>query len=150
MYLRTAFYAKKTTKIYQMHLIDFKKVKGLQKHDSFHINKRKQEITGYVSVIRFIDKDTKQVVVYAPSYDLSSYGKTDEKAIEMLKHALAELYEQFFEMSDAQLAQELRRLGWKKDPFRNKDFSRLTVDENGNLENFNAEEDTVKRFALVA
>ena len=119
-------------------------------HDSLHINSSKNRVTGFVTVYNFIDKDTKQSVLYAPSFDLSSYGDSNEKALIMLKASLADLFRNLLKMTKDELRSELTRLGWGKDKFRNKDFSNSSVGVDGNLENFNADENKVERFALVA
>lgn len=133
-----------------MAVTEFKLVKEQKKEDSLHINANRSRIRGYITVLKFIDKDTKQWVCFAPSFDLSSYGETQEKAITMLKGSLVELFKNFVEMPPNQLQAELHQMGWKKNRFRNKDFSRAFVDADGNLNNFNADEDKVERFALVA
>ena len=133
-----------------MAVTEFKLVKEQKKEDSLHINATRSRISGYITVLKFIDKDTKQWVCFAPSFDLSSYGETQEKAIAMLKGSLDELFKNFVEMTPDQLQAELHRMGWKKNRFRNKEFSRAFVDADGNLNNFNADENKVERFALVA
>lgn len=133
-----------------MAVTGFKLVKEQKKEDSLHINATRSRISGYISVLKFIDKDTKQWICFAPSFNLSSYGETQAKAITMLKGSLDELFKSFIEMPPAQLQSELHRMGWKRNRFRNKDFSRTFVDADGNLNNFNADENKVERFALVA
>ncbi len=128
----------------------FKRSEEKRKEDSLHINYNKGEVTGYVTIFKFIDKDTLQNVFYAPSFNLSSYGKDHLKALEMMKESLHDLIDSYLKLSPSKLAMELRSLGWKRDRFRNKDFSRAAVDVEDNLKNFNAADNKVERFALVA
>jgi len=98
-----------------------------KKDDALHINAKRDTVTGYVTVYKFNDKDTKQFVLYAPSFEISGYGKTHEKALIMLKEALYELFTSYLVMSPPQLQRELSKLGWKQNRFRHKDFSKVVV-----------------------
>ena len=118
--------------------------------DTIHINQNKKLITGYINVYRFIDKDTKQIVVYAPSFDVSGYGQTKEKATIMVKESLSALFISLLKMSPTQLNLELSKLGWKKNRLRNKDFSNPAVNIQGKLKDLNADKNQIERFALVA
>lgn len=124
--------------------------------DSLHFtskrvgNQRLKRFTGYINIIRFTDKDTNQIVIYAPALELSGYGETEEKAFSMIKESFNDLFEMLSNLSLSDLNFELSKLGWKKDKYRNKDFSRAYVDEDGNLKNFNAVDNKVERLALVA
>ena len=97
-----------------------------------------------------MDKDTNQIVMYVPSFDLSSYGETKAKAAEMMKEQVKEVLLSLAELSPSKLQKQLSEWGWKKHKLRNKDFSKVSVDINGNLQNFNAVENSVERLALVA
>ena len=60
--------------------------------DSLRIkrNKSKGHINGFMTVFKFQDKDTNQFISYCPSFDLSGYGETEDKAVEMLKFSVSE------------------------------------------------------------
>jgi len=101
-----------------------------------------------ICVYNFIDKDTKQFVAYSPALDISGYGETEAKAEEMMKFAIQDYLVYLTNLSSKERDKELASLGWKKDRFKNKDFSRAYVDINGDLKNFNAEEGSVKKQKL--
>lgn len=105
---------------------------------------------GYINIMRFTDKDTKQIVLYAPALEISGYGETEQKAFSMIKESINSLFDILSELSHNDLNVELGKLGWKKNKLRNKDFSRAYVDEDGNLKNFNAIDNKIDRLALVA
>ena len=129
---------------------EFKRSEEKRKEDSLHINYNKGKVTGYVTIFKFTDKDTLQSVLYAPSFNLSSYGKDHLRALEMMKESLHDLIDSYLQLSPSKLQQELRSLGWKRNRLRSKDFSRAEIDVEGNLRNFNAADNKVERFALVA
>jgi len=113
-------------------------------------NMRHKRFRGYINIMRFTDKDTKQIVLYAPALEISGYGETEQKAFSMIKESINSLFDMLSDLSHNDLCIELSKLGWKKNRLRNKDFSRAYVDEDGNLKNYNAVDDKVDRLALVA
>lgn len=123
--------------------------KAINENDEIHINPTNGTISGYLNVLNFVDKDTKQQVCYIPSLDISGYGSTKDRAIEILKENLYSFLTELLNSTLKKASTELIELGWKKDRYRNKDFSKSFVDQSGNLQNFNAE-DKIERFALVA
>jgi len=118
------------------------------RNESLKVNVKKGKIALQVNGVHFIDKDTKQVVIYIPSLDISSYGETKEKAEEMIKDSFDFFCRHLISLSMAEMNSLLSTLGWSKGFFA-KQFSKLFVDENGNLQNFNAENNHVERFALT-
>lgn len=58
-----------------------KKINGRNEADCIKLAAK--EIKLLISVYRFIDKDTRQNVLYAPSLELSAYGETEAKAHEL-------------------------------------------------------------------
>lgn len=118
--------------------------------DSMHIDLNKGSIRGYLNIGSFRDKDTKQWVLFSPGLDLTSYGETKEKALEMMQETIHDFFKNLTEMSRRDLEKYLTAIGWKKHNLFNKKFSKAHVDINGELQNFNAEENSVERFALVA
>ena len=114
------------------------------------INRNKGSITGGLLVYKYIDKDTMQHVCYAPSLEVSGYGKTKKKALEMLKFSVDQLFDWLMDLPESSMYAELRSLGWRKDRFFNKEFSAAHVDENGVLKGFNAVTGSIERSGLVA
>ena len=124
--------------------------KNDKKEDILRIHHHKGHVNGRVSIFKFIDKDTKQFVLFVPSLNISSYGENHDKAFEMMKYSITGLFEYFVNLSHKDLEKELRKMGWKKAILKSKEFSKMAVNIDGNLENLNAFEDKVERFALVA
>ncbi|MEI8075242.1 MAG: hypothetical protein WCH78_10875 [Bacteroidota bacterium] len=109
-----------------------------------------QRITGQVNMHKFQDKDTQQFVFFSPSLDVTGYGDTEEKALEMVKFSIAELFEHLFVLSSKKRELELQKLGWKPAQFKNKQFSKAFVDGDGVLQNLNAVGNKVEQVALFA
>jgi hypothetical protein len=109
-----------------------------------------QGIKLHISVYKFIDKDTKQNVLYAPSLELSAYGETIAKAHEMMKQSMNDYCEYLMNLPASERVKELQGLGWIKNKFFNKQFSRAYIDADGNLKDFNAEINTIERLTLEA
>ncbi len=107
-------------------------------------------ITGNINFHKFNDADTGQFVFYSPSLELSGYGETEEKALEMIKSAITDYFTMLYEISPKKRDIELRTLGWNKAWLRNKDFSKAFVDGDGALQNMNIVNHKVERVSLVA
>jgi len=118
--------------------------------DSLRIDPNKRNIKAYIGILKFVDKDTLQWVYYMPALDITGYGKTEEKASEMLKFSIGELFNHLLSLSSKRLQVELSNLGWKRNYFRNKEYSKSYVDIDGELQNFNAIDNKVERLSLVA
>lgn len=99
-------------------------------------------------VFGFIDKDTKQHVVYIPAFQLSGYGESRQKAEEMLKFSIHDYLHRLRAMSDAERGQELSGFGWRADMQENEGYSNTYIGTDGELENCNAEAGTVQRITL--
>lgn len=130
-------------------VISFDKSKEPVKHESLKINAKKGKIDIHVNGVSFIDKDTKQIIIYIPSLDISSYGETRTKAEEMLKESFDFFCRHIIALATTEVGKQLAALGWQKSFFA-KQFSKLYVNENGQSKNFNAENNHIERFALTA
>ena len=118
--------------------------------DTIHIGANRSRIKGHINVIRFQDVDTKQIVIYVPAFDISAYGETDGKALEMLNAEIHSFFDSLLDLSAGKLAETLRDLGFVQDKIRHKDFSKMVVANDGNLQHFNIQEGTLQHLALVA
>ena len=118
--------------------------------ESIRVNKAAGRINGYISVLKFVDKDTKQFMIFCPSLDITGYGATGKKAIEMLKFSILEYFEYLIKLPSKQIESELNKLGWKQNRLRHKQYSKAYVDINGELQNFNAVDNKVERLTLHA
>lgn len=130
-------------------MIDFNRSKEPVKQESLKINSKKGNIHLQVNGINFIDKDTKQFIIYIPSLDISAYGETKNKAEDMLKESFDFFCRHLISLSETEINKQLSALGWQKGFFA-KQYSKLYVDESGQLQNFNAENNHIERFALTA
>lgn len=120
------------------------KLKIVSDKQVLHINKKNRTIKGIVKAIRFQDKDTKQFVIYVPSHELTGYGSSEKRAMEMLKFSIDDFCSFLLTLSAKKMDEELVKLGWKKDRVKNKEYSKAHVDVDGNLKSFNAVEDKVE------
>ena len=82
------------------------------------IDRKKGQITIGLEVVVF-EEDNK-VVIYSPALDLSSYGKTEQKAQKAFEHDLSLFLE--YTTRKQTLEVELLRLGWKKIPRKKHKF----------------------------
>lgn len=104
--------------------------------ESMHF-KKNGEVSGNLNVLKFKDKDTDQFVYYCPSLEISGYGTTKEKAMELLKDSVDQFFIYLSQLPAKKRMDELSSLGWRQNKFRNKDFSNLYVDVEGKLKGFN-------------
>jgi hypothetical protein len=128
------------------YIISNKKLKA----DSLHVNIKLRKITGNLRVLKFRDKDTRQIVLFVPALDLTSYGATDKKATQMLKFSIEQYFEFLLNLSHKKIQQELSALGWNHKSITPKDFSKAYIDIDGDLKNFNAVGDTVEILTVEA
>lgn len=130
-------------------LTNFSFSKKSNRNESLRVDIRHGKLNANLQAFRYIDRDTKQVVYFIPSLEISGYGENDSKAEEMLRFSLADFAGHLLVQSREKIHAELASLGWKKGIF-NKEYSRAYVDENGELKDLNAEEDKVERLTLTA
>ena len=116
--------------------------------ENIRVNKAKKKISGTFRVLKYRDKDTRQMIVYIQSLQISGYGATMKKAMEMLRFSMDDLFHHFMNLPATQLEHELAKMGWKKNQIRHKEFSQAYVDIEGNLKNFNAVNDEVEDEVL--
>ncbi|MBK7306852.1 MAG: hypothetical protein IPI88_07260 [Chitinophagaceae bacterium] len=81
-----------------------------------------------------------------PSLDITGYGETRERAIEMLKFSILDYFESLIKLPSKQIEAELHKFGWKQNKLRHKQYSKAYVDINGELQNFNAVDNKVERL----
>jgi len=107
-------------------------------------------LNGKFSVVRFKDKDTHQFIYYAPNLEISSYGETVAKAEEMFKFLVDDFLSGLLKHSADHVRGEILKLGWVKDGLWNKKFSKMHIDINGELKNYNVEEGSLEHLQMVA
>jgi hypothetical protein len=118
--------------------------------DSLHINMHTGKISAELNMYKYRDKDTRQIVFYVPSLELTSYGADEEKAIEMIRFSIDNYLEFLVTLSTKKLEAELLLLKWKRNFLKNKEYSTAYVDVSGKLKNLNAVGDKVERLTIVA
>jgi hypothetical protein len=131
---------------------NFEVSSGDDENDTMRISRQgnKVRITVTLNCTAFIDKDTNQHVVYTPSLELTGYGETRAKAFEMLKESIDDYNQMLAQLTPKLLKAELTKLGWKQDYMRHKEYSKAIVDTDGQLQNFNAVDNTIKRVSVLA
>jgi hypothetical protein len=134
-----------------MPLIDYHFEKANELHaDYLRVCNSQKRIKAGLATFRFIDKDTNQYVLYMPSIDITSYGETIQKASEMLKSTVTDFLNYILQLPKRDQQLELAKLGWKQDKYKSKEYSKTLVDINGQLQNFNALDNKIEKFTLVA
>jgi hypothetical protein len=123
--------------------------KKLQK-ETLHINSNANRVSGELSLLKFRDKDTRQMVFYIPLLELTSYGATEQKALEMMNFSVQDFFTYLMSLPTKKREAELLKLGWKNSILRNKEFSKAYVEVSTQLQNFNAVADKVERLTLQA
>lgn len=129
----------------------FEKFKKEDQKDSLRVTTKNDETIFEcgLSVFKMIDSGTSQHIIYIPSLNLTGYGDTYEKAEEMMKFCIGDLFELFEKMTSKKRDEELNKLGWKRNKLKSKEFSKLLVDPKGVLQNFNISESSIERLTLV-
>ncbi len=121
-----------------------------QKQEQNSIKIGSKKISGFMFVFKFRDKDTRQIIHFAPSLELTGYGSNETKSLEMLKFSITDFFNHLISLSQKEREKILYELGWKQNSLKNKEFSKLYIDINGELKNFNAVADEVELLTLQA
>jgi hypothetical protein len=119
--------------------------KSTPKENTLHINKNSHRIKAVLNTIKYRDKDTRQIVIYLPALEISGYGATEKKALEMVKFSMDEYFTFLVKSSVKEMEKELTKYGWQHTKkYSNKEYSKAYIDEDGKLQNFNAVGDEVE------
>lgn len=127
-----------------------KEIEANPSNDLLKINRAHSRISGGLTLAGYIDKDTEQHIIYCPSLDTTGYGETEAKAIEMIKFSISEYFKFLIDLSIKKMDEELRSIGFTHVKNKTKEFSKASVDINGQLQNLNALDNKVKRFTIQA
>lgn len=127
-----------------------KTISSKQKQGQNTLSVGSNRISGTMLVFKFRDKDTRQIIHYTPSLELTGYGSDETKSFEMLKFSINDFFDHLMSLSSKKREKELNELGWKKSSLKNKEFSKLFIDINGELKSFNAVADEVELLTLQA
>jgi hypothetical protein len=99
-----------------------------------------------VKIVMISGKEGNHYVTLAPSINVSGYGRNIKDADESFDENMDLFLEDLMKLSKEQRELEILKLGFKKERFKNKNFSKAYVDENGVLNNF--EKGTLKKAVL--
>ena len=99
-----------------------------------------------VKIVIASGKEGEYFVSLAPSINVSGYGKTIQEAEESFDENMHVFMDDLLKLPKGKREEEIFKLGFKKEPFKNKNFSKAYIDENGILNNF--EEGTLKKTVL--
>jgi hypothetical protein len=101
-----------------------------------------------IKVLTASGKDGDSFVIISPTLLVSGYGSNEIEAEESFLHNMELFCKDFLELSIDQRESYLRSLGFSKEKFRTKNFSKLYIDENGVLQGL--EQSTLKTSILEA
>lgn len=118
--------------------------------DTLRVNRDTGAVTIKGRLAKFRDKDTRQMILYIPSLDISGYGATLRKAQEMLRFSVSEYFQYLIKLSKKHLEAELVGLGWKQILYGHKEYSKAFVNSDGELKSFNAVADEVELLTVEA
>jgi hypothetical protein len=117
--------------------------------DNLRVNLSKREVKFKARLLKYRDRDTRQIIFFIPSLQITSYGADESKAKEMLDFSIDEYFEHITGLKKAELDKELKSLGWRMVPYAKKQFSsEMFVTSEGELENYNAVADEVEHLTL--
>jgi len=119
--------------------------------ETLKVNLNKGLIKMTARMLKFRDKDTRQIILFIPSFQITGYGSTEKKAKEMLDFSIGEYFEFLCSLSQRKLDEELVKLGWKHVAHAGRQqFSKMFVSSDGELQNFNAVADDVEHLTVRA
>lgn len=101
-----------------------------------------------IKVLTASGKDGDSFVIISPTLLVSGYGSDEIEAKESFQHNMELFCKDFLELTNEQRDSYLRNLGFAKEKYKNKNFSKLYVDGNGVLQGF--EQSTLKTCMLEA
>lgn len=87
----------------------------------------------HVKVVRATGKEGDFYVCIAPSIQVSGYGRTKQEAQESFEANMHLFCDDLMRLHTKDREHQLRILGFKKELFKHKNFSKTYVDKNGEL-----------------
>ena len=100
----------------------------------------------FCSLNIYSGKQGDYIINYCPSLNISGYGKTEEEAENFIKVEMEVFCEDLHSMNTKEKEAFLSSLGFKRDVFATKNYSKAFVDEDGKLQDF--EEGTLQHKML--
>lgn len=99
-------------------------------------------------VVTFEGKEGDVFIVYTPSLEISGYGNTKEEAKKSFDFNISQFCEDLYLLNTKNRDTLLTDLGWSKVKYKNKNYSKAYIDNEGVLKNF--DKGTVERKFLEA
>jgi hypothetical protein len=118
--------------------------------EALHVSRSQKKITCSLILLKYRDKHTLQFCYYIPSLEVSGYGATTSKAMEMLVDSLNDCFKFLMRKDQKALKADLIDLGWRLVELTGEQYSRKYIRAIDDVELYNAIEDQVERINLVA
>lgn len=87
-----------------------------------------------LNVVATSGKDGDYFVMISPTIMVSGYGETIEEAQQSFEHNMAVFCKDVLNLNQIERNLYLKKLGFEREKFKTKNFSKLYVDENGALQ----------------
>jgi len=118
-------------------------------NQEIHLNIKRGTARGVFSIVYF--EDHGHQIAYLPALNLTAYGSNKVEAIQMLDEVVDDYLDGLFSLPESQIVSELQKLGWKRNPTFNKDFTAdAHIDTEGILRNFNLPAETAIEQQLMS
>jgi len=91
----------------------------------------------YIGVVVLFGKQGNHFIAFAPSINVSGYGATMEEAKESFDYNIRVFASDLQVLSNAQKERELRKLGFSKEEYKAKNFSKPFSSDRDFLQDFN-------------
>ncbi|MFL9845139.1 hypothetical protein [Flavobacterium rhizosphaerae] len=111
-------------------------------YDTIRIKQGKVKITAMTA----FGKEGDHYVIVAPSILVSGYGSTTEEAEASFLEGMNLFCEDLMKLTSEQRDAELKKMGFERNRFQRKNFSKAYIDENGVLRDLEIERVTKGNF----
>ena len=81
-----------------------------------------------INVLISSGKDGDYFVTISPTLLVSGYGQTEEEAMKSFEENIRTFCDDLIKLSTEQKENELRKLGFTKEPYHNKNFSKVYIE----------------------
>lgn len=88
----------------------------------------------YIKILTASGRDGSSFVIISPTLLVSGYGADEVEAKTSFEHNIALFCKDFIELTASQRIAYLQKLGFVKEKYKRKNFSKVYVDENGVLQ----------------
>lgn len=102
----------------------------------------------HFQVFTITGKEGEYFIRFAPSLNVSGYGKTMNEALESFKHNFDVFLDDMLELKIKERDKYLISLGFKKVAFKNKNYSNVFIDSDGAIKGLELED--IQKELMVA